>query len=37
MYSASGPLLANLFRREEEAVTFPLVVSFRMKMIDKFG
>ena len=36
-YSASGLLLANFFRLEEEDVTFPLVVSFRMEMIDEFG
>ena len=36
-YSASGLLLANLFLREEEGVTFPLVVSFGVKMIDEFS
>jgi len=36
-YSASGLLLANLFRREEEDVIFPLVVSFGVKMIDEVG
>jgi hypothetical protein len=30
-------LLANLSRREEEDVTFPLVVSFGVKMIKKFS
>ena len=34
-YSASGLSTADLFRREEEDVTFPLVVSFAVKMIDK--
>jgi hypothetical protein len=34
-YSASGLLMANLFQREEEDVTFPLVVSFGVKMIDE--
>jgi hypothetical protein len=30
-------LLANLFQREEENVTFPLVVSFGVKVIDELG
>jgi hypothetical protein len=30
-------LLANLFRREEEGVIFPLVVSFGVKMINESG
>jgi len=36
-YSASGLLQANLFRREQQDVSFPLVVSFGVKMIDKFS
>ena len=36
-YSASGFLLANLFRREEEDVTFPLVVPFAVKMFNEVG
>ena len=36
-YSASGLLMANLFQWEKEDVTFPLVVSFGVKMIKKFS
>ena len=36
-YSASGFFLANLFRREEEDITFPLVVSFGVIMIDELS
>jgi len=28
--------MANRFQREEKNVTFPLVVSFGVKMIDEF-
>jgi hypothetical protein len=36
-YLSPGLLLANLFQREQEDVTFPLVVSFAVKMIDEVG
>ena len=32
-----GLLLANLFQREQEDVTFPLMVSSGVKMIDEVG
>src|SRR5215472_11849322 len=32
-----GFLLANFFRREQEDVTFPLVVSLAVKMINEVG
>lgn len=36
-YSASGFLVANFLWREQEDVTFPLVVSLAVKMINEVG
>ena len=36
-YSASGFLVANFLWREQEDVTFPLVVSLPLKMINEVG